>query len=219
MRPRAASSYGISGVACSCFASAPVFWEHVDLTLPYQLVSLAKHTREYQTVANYVQHEGMLGKSIVSIRRIQNMDLWELYCRKTQQLMRIHRVTKVQERRLFHGTESGNIDGICKYNFDMRLVGRRHGHAYGKGIYFAKFASQAAKYSKRSPGDCGHGELLMARVLIGRPTLGAKEKLKPDHGALETTHDSCVDNIANPRVYVIFDSNQIYPEYLIEYRV
>lgn len=48
------------------------------------------------------------------------------------QLMRILGVKDIEERRLFHGTENGNVDNICKYNFDLRLAGQ-HGRAYGKG--------------------------------------------------------------------------------------
>lgn len=52
--------------------------------------------------------------------------------RKKIQLMRIEGVKEIQERRLFHGTTFGNIDSICKHNFDLRLAGQ-HGHVYGKG--------------------------------------------------------------------------------------
>lgn len=46
-----------------------------------QLIPLSELTPEYQTVAGYVKDEGLLDKDIVSISRIQNLDLWELYCR------------------------------------------------------------------------------------------------------------------------------------------
>ncbi|CAN9508175.1 unnamed protein product [Ophioblennius macclurei] len=131
--------------SCSCFSVAPVFWEGADPESPYQLIPLSNLTPEYKTVAEYVRNEGLLSKPIISIKRIENFDLWELYCRKKKQLMRIHKVNDIKERRLFHGTSVKNIEAICKYNFDLRLA---NVGAYGKGIYFANYASYSASYSR-----------------------------------------------------------------------
>lgn len=54
--------------------------------------------------------------------------------------------------------------------------------------------------------------------MIGKPIVGKPDFQKPDHGSPENLHDSCVDKISDPNIFVIFDANQIYPEYLIEYR-
>ncbi|XP_026182922.1 protein mono-ADP-ribosyltransferase PARP11 [Mastacembelus armatus] len=203
--------------SCSCFTIAPVFWDMVDLTRPYQLISLSELTPEYKTVAAYVKDDGLLDKPIESISRIQNLDLWEMYCRKKKQLMRIQGVKEIQERRLFHGTDSSNVESICKYNFDVRLAGR-HGHTYGKGVYFAKYATYADRYS-RSNMQSGHTKIVfLARVIIGKSTVGQSHFRKPDHGSSDNKHNSCVDDDRCPHIFVIFDSNQIYPEYLIHYR-
>ncbi|KAJ0056841.1 hypothetical protein NL108_000624 [Boleophthalmus pectinirostris] len=216
--------------SCSCFSAVPVFWEIMDDSCPYQLIPLNASTAEYLTVANYVKRDGLLDKPIVSVFRIQNQDLWEFYCRKKRQLMRIHRVKDIQERRLFHGTKKCNVDSICKYNFDISLAGH-HGHVYGKGIYFAIHAAYADKYSPSSKDNLPlHGRkvvgvedaptkvIFLARVLVGKSTQGQRELTKPDQVALKHSHDSCVDDVTSPKIYVIFDSNQIYPEYLIQYR-
>lgn len=216
--------------SCSCFSSVPVFWEMTDASCPYQLISLSESTAEYLTVANYVKKDGLLDRPIVSICRIQNQDLWEFYCRKKKQLMRIHAVTDVKERRLFHGTRNTNVDNICKYNFDIRLAGH-HGHVYGKGIYFAIHATYADRYSCSSKAALPlYGRkakdieeepskvMFLARVLVGESTEGKKHLNKPDQVAENRIHDSCVDDIKFPQMYVIFDANQIYPEYLIQYR-
>ncbi|XP_020508533.2 protein mono-ADP-ribosyltransferase PARP11 isoform X1 [Labrus bergylta] len=214
--------------SCSCFTTELDFWEKVDPSYPYQLIPLSELTPEYKTVAGYVKNDGKLDKSLVSIYRIQNLDLWEMYCRKKKQLMRLHGVKEIKERRLFHGTEIKNVDTICKYNFDLGFAGQ-NGHVYGKGIYFAKHATFADRYSRRSTDPlplCGdltqHGEetkiMFLARVIIGTPIVGQTHFLKPDHGSLENTHNSCVDDINHPKIVVIFDPNQIYPEYLIQYK-
>ncbi|KAM9845873.1 protein mono-ADP-ribosyltransferase PARP11-like isoform 2-T2 [Aulostomus maculatus] len=191
----------------------------VDPSLPYQLIPLAAVSAEYETVKGYVKDVGLLDRSITSISRIQNFDLWEMYCRKKKHLMRIKGVTDIQERRLFHGTKLTNVDCICKYNFDQRLAGCRSGSVYGKGIYFAKYATFADRYSDLSMDSQGQRTkvLFLARVIIGKSTVGQSHFQKPDHACSENTHDSCVDDIDNPRIFVIFDPNQIYPEYLIKY--
>lgn len=99
------------------------------------------------------------------------------------------------------------------------------------GIYFAKHATYADKYSTRStdPLPLFGGETrgargentkiqFLARVVIGKSNVGQRHFQKPDHGSSANAHDSCVDDIENPKVFVIFDPNQIYPEYLIQYR-
>ncbi|XP_074481552.1 protein mono-ADP-ribosyltransferase PARP11-like [Sebastes fasciatus] len=214
--------------SCSCFSASPVFWEKVDPTCPYQLIPLSELTDEYQTVGDYVKTDGLLHKSIVSISRIQNLDLWDIYCRKKKQLMRIQGVKEIQERRLFHGTEITNVDSICKYNFDIRIA--RHG-MYGTGIYFAQHAAYADNYSTggTDPLPLYGGEtrgvkgeytkiIFLARVIVGKSTVGQRLFKKPDHGSSENSHYSCVDDIKHPKIFVIFDPNQIYPEYLIQYR-
>uniref|UniRef100_A0A665VWP5 Poly [ADP-ribose] polymerase n=1 Tax=Echeneis naucrates TaxID=173247 RepID=A0A665VWP5_ECHNA len=215
--------------SCSCYTAPPVFWEKEDPTIPYQLIPLSELTPEYNTVAGYVKKDGLLDKHILSISRIQNLDLWEMYCCKKKQLMRIQGVKGIAERRLFHGTDPKNVDSICKYNFDVRLAGK-HGSVYGKGVYFARHATYADNYSKDSTDplpfygggtQSAHGStrvIFLARVMIGRSTLGQRIFKKPDHGSLENNHESCVDDIKTPKCFVVFDSNQIYPEYLIQYR-
>ncbi|XP_054480599.1 protein mono-ADP-ribosyltransferase PARP11-like [Anoplopoma fimbria] len=215
------------GRSCSCFSAPPVLWERVDPTCPYQLIPLSELRAEYQTVAHYVKTEGLLGNSIVSISRIQNMDLWDMYCLKKKQLMRIQGVKEIQEKRLFHGTKLPNVDSICKYNFDLRLSEQG---CYGQGIYFAKHATYADRYSLSSTdplpfyGGGAQGRqgqntkvIFLARVMIGKSTAGQMYFRKPDHGSIENSHDSCVDDVTNPKIFVIFDPNQIYPEYLIQY--
>ncbi|XP_034529914.1 protein mono-ADP-ribosyltransferase PARP11-like isoform X2 [Notolabrus celidotus] len=118
--------------SCSCFSASPDFWENVDPTCPFQLIPLSELTPEYKIVANYVKTDGLLDRSILSIKRIQNSDLWELFCRKRKQLMKIHGVKEIKEGRLFHGTKTSNVHTICKYNFDLGFVGQ-NGTAYGKG--------------------------------------------------------------------------------------
>ncbi|KAM4712364.1 protein mono-ADP-ribosyltransferase PARP11-like [Anableps anableps] len=204
---------------CSCFCAPPVTWEHFDATAPYQLIPLGKTTPEYQNVAHYMTHDGLLNRTIISIVRVQNLDLWEMYCRKKKQLMRLQGTNNIQERRLFHGTDTENIASICKYNFDLRIAGQ-HGALFGKGIYFTSRAFYADIYSpiRISPTDGRLTKVIfLAQVMVGKSKPGQFHFCKPDNGSLENFHDSCVDDLDDPMIFVMFDPNQIYPEYLIEY--
>lgn len=97
------------------------------------------------------------------------------------------------------------------------------------GVYFAKHASYANKYSRSSKDPLPlYGVetqivqeatkiIFLARVVIGKSIVGHKNFLKPDNGSMENPHQSCVDDSNNPTIFVLFDPNQIYPEYLIQY--
>lgn len=61
--------------------------------------------------------------------------------------------------------------------------------------------------------------MFLARVLVGEYSVGHHMYCRPPSKDTSFTsfYDSCVDDMANPKIYVIFDSNQIYPEYMIEF--
>lgn len=104
------------------------------------------------------------------------------------------------------------------------------------GSYFARDAKYSSKFchntGKHNNNLQRHGlappifasepsykSMFLARVLVGEYTLGHPLYCRPPSKDTSLTNffDSCVDDTANPKIYVIFDSNQIYPEYLIEF--
>ncbi|KAL7827857.1 hypothetical protein AOLI_G00310090 [Acnodon oligacanthus] len=207
---------------CKCAdqaPSVPAHWENMDPEKPYQAFCLNQDTDEFKKVEKYIQEIGLLHKPIINIYRIQNVDLWELYCRKRAQLKKLKGQPDIEEQMLFHGTSRDNVHSICLYNFDCNLSDqRRRAHILGKGTYFAKHASYAAKYSLiAKPGVNALQIMFLARVTVGKYKTGQSNLCKPDGDQKENIHDSCVDNEMYPRIFVIFDSNQIYPEYLLEY--
>lgn len=122
---------------------------------------------------------------------------------------------RLEERRLFHGTDSyDTCFGICTNNFDFRLSGK-NATVFGKGSYFAVSAKYSHNYTK------GPIHLMFqARVLIGSFAKGREDMTCPPiiKGAGHRRYDSCVDNTTCPSIFVIFDRNQCYPEYLIAYK-
>jgi poly [ADP-ribose] polymerase 7/11/12/13 len=117
-----------------------------------------------------------------------------------------------KELDLFHGTRSANVDVICEQGFDWRICGSRNGTAYGKGTYFAVAASMSAQYTDNM-------SMLVCKVLVGDYCQGSPTYVRPPVKTPGTNqfYDSCVDNPANPQMYIIFKSEQAYPEYIIKY--
>ncbi|XP_062050771.1 protein mono-ADP-ribosyltransferase PARP11 isoform X4 [Lepus europaeus] len=212
----------------------PTHWENVNTEVPYQLISLHNQTHEYNEVAN------LFGKTmdrnrIKRIQRIQNLDLWEFFCRKKAQLKKRRGVPQINEQMLFHGTSSEFVEAICIHNFDWRINGI-HGALFGKGTYFARDAAYSSRFCK---DDIKHGNtfqihgvslqqrhlfrtyksMFLARVLIGDYINGDSKYMRPPSkdGSYVNLYDSCVDDTWNPKIFVVFDANQIYPEYLIDF--
>ena len=120
----------------------------------------------------------------------------------------------VKELLLFHGTDSlDTVRGIAINNFDFRLSGK-NATMYGEGAYFAKNAKYSHAYTK--PPD---RFMFIARVLVGEHTQGKRDDKRPPAkpGAAHELYDSCVDNINSPSIYIVYDTKQYYPEFLIQY--
>lgn len=121
----------------------------------------------------------------------------------------------VDERLLFHGTSKQFVDAICQQGFDWRIYGTTSGAAYGNGSYFAKDASYSSSYSRTDH------VMFLVRVLVGQYAQGSSGvRLPPPRDVAKPMgekYDSCVDKTNNPEIFVVFQDDQSYPEYLIEY--
>lgn len=65
-----------------------------------------------------------------------------------------------------------------------------------------------------------HKYMFVARVLVGCSGQGRPGLRKPPEDPIDPrgrTFHSCVNSLQKPSIFVIFDSTQCYPEYLIEY--
>ncbi|XP_064198527.1 protein mono-ADP-ribosyltransferase PARP11-like isoform X2 [Anguilla rostrata] len=183
---------------------------HWEKDLPFQLIPLDSSTEECKEVVK--RFAETVSDTIRSIKRIQNLKLWESFCRKKAQLTLIKQMP-IDERRLFHGTAHTNIWSICAANFDLKFVGR-HGSVSGKGIYFAKYASISSAYCHvpvNSDGILPSRTMILARVLVGEYTQGhsGMHQTPPKDTTMTSFYDSCVDYVSNPNVFVVFDSNQV----------
>ena len=146
---------------------------------------------------------------ILFLRKKDNMSV-----AKTGSTKRAH----VNEMRLFHGTDPHIVEAICKQNFDWRLHGK-NATKYGQGSYFALNSSYSDSYAKEDFNSSKF--MFMAKVLVGSYTTGHSGYRRPPpknpSDPASDLYDSCVDDTSFPTIFVVFDTDQFYPEYIIEY--
>jgi len=140
----------------------------------------------------------------------------------------------VNEVFLWHGTGSTAMEIILSGGFDERVASVSR-NLYGSGLYFASQSCKSLQYASPGAERC----LILCRVLLGNVfyaagAIGAAIRRPPcvqgcphDTPCLHERHDSVV---ANPgvqhtrgaqvhREFVVHNRRQVYPEFLIKFRL
>lgn len=192
----------------------PEYWDKTQI-LPtgHKCISLQSSLSEYKEIHDLFC-QTMKGFDILKIERIQNKAVWEAFQLHKTQLKDKNNGQQVTEKKLFHGTNPSLVDTICSTNFDWRVNGV-NGTVYGQGSYFAR----DAKYSHSYTGTSDVRFMFVSRVLVGEYTKGRPEYRRPPSkdGGNVNLYDSCVDDVTNPSIFVVFEKQQIYPEYVLQY--
>mmetsp|Transcript_83703 Transcript_83703/g.194687 ORF Transcript_83703/g.194687 Transcript_83703/m.194687 type:complete len:543 (-) Transcript_83703:318-1946(-) len=124
---------------------------------------------------------------------------------------------------LFHGTSPSAARTICGSDFKLTFAGENTGTLYGRGLYFAESVTKADEYAR--PNSDGTYAVLMCRILGGR--VKYTDEVSPNVEALvqsvtEGPYDSVLGDRAKCRgtfrEFVIFDTEDVYPEYIITYK-
>ncbi|XP_051498342.1 protein mono-ADP-ribosyltransferase PARP12-like isoform X2 [Apus apus] len=97
----------------------------------FKLIQLGSTSHEYGEIKRLFE-KTMKDCCIQQLQRIQNPTLWQVFQWQKEQMKKLSKSKRVDERLLFHGTSSSNIPAICEQNFDWRMCGT-HGTMYGKG--------------------------------------------------------------------------------------
>ena len=172
---------------------------------------------EWDKVAGLFQ-ETMGHVENISIKRVQNKELWEAYARTKQKM--IAEGKPLNEKSLFHGTgetASKLIFAKGSKGFDFRYSSKDA--LWGRGAYFAVKASYSNEYSYKSNGE---RQIFLVCVLVGRycfmqnsdVRLIMPPPLKPDS---TECYDSVKANSGGSDIFVVYDFGQTYPAYLITY--
>ncbi|XP_066175786.1 protein mono-ADP-ribosyltransferase PARP12-like [Sylvia atricapilla] len=200
--------------------SHPVYppqWDKTALPdIGFKLIQLSYDSQEYRKIKSLFE-KTMKNYCINQLQRIQNPTLWDIFQWQKEKMKKLHQSKGVNERLLFHGTSPSHVSAICEQNFDWRLCGT-HGTLYGKGSYFARDASYSHEFcSSRS----GRYSMFVAQVLVGDFVQGNPEYCRPPPRAKNSNrlYDSCVDDPTDPSIFVIFEKQQVYPAYILEYSV
>jgi len=132
-------------------------------------------------------------------------------------------VHECNEWYLFHGTNPDAAASICKNDFKVSRAGSSTGTLYGKGLYFAESITKADEYAK--PNSGGNYAVLLCRVMGGNVRYTAEVTPDPEdlvYSCIEGPYDSvCGDREKTRgtyREFVLFDSEDVYVEYVIEYQ-
>ncbi|XP_037015163.2 zinc finger CCCH-type antiviral protein 1 isoform X2 [Artibeus jamaicensis] len=167
----------------------------------YELVELSNHDIEYTRISEHFKATMKTAK-IEKIRKIVNTELLTAFKRKKEK-MKIN-----NEKILFCAMSRAHIDSICANNFNWTMQ-ETLDTRYGKGNYFMRDAICAHRSCHQ---DSRNTVMFAARVLVGDPIEGNR-----GYTSSSSRWDSCVDSKLNPSIFVIFQKDQIYPEYVIEY--
>ncbi|OCT90698.1 protein mono-ADP-ribosyltransferase TIPARP isoform X2 [Xenopus laevis] len=217
---------GINPSPCSDQSDAgylyPKSWVVNNNLLIYERVPLTCEDREFFHIYRCF-HFTMPESSylILEIFRIQNYFQWERYSRKRAHMRQNaeENEKRLLERHLFHGTDQGSVEAICRQNFDPRMCGK-NGILYGQGCYFARDASNSNHFTGGSLP--GHRFMFLAKVLVGRPSVGHVSFRRPPQinpsDPCSPLYDSCVSSGRDPSIFVIFDNDQCFPYFLIKYQ-
>ncbi|MBN3307527.1 PAR14 polymerase, partial [Amia calva] len=194
----------------------PTHWSDMKGSQTVQ-VQIQTGTPEYQDVEQ--EFRKTCPNNILKIERIQNGSLWHSYQIRKKHLDEKNGHTN-NERRLFHGTCPTTLSQINTHGFNRSYAGR-NAAVIGNGTYFAVDANYSASNTYSKPDAQGLKYVYYSRVLVGEFTTGRAGLIVPPAKTSADPadlYDSVVDNPANPRVFVIFNDVQAYPEYLITFR-
>ncbi|XP_007886976.1 protein mono-ADP-ribosyltransferase TIPARP [Callorhinchus milii] len=199
----------------------PETWISMEPSQDFVQVPVSIEDKSYKTVYNLFHKTIPETKfRILNIHRVQNPYLWEKYKRKKEYMSRkMSEMDKIlNERHLFHGTSQDAVNAICKHNFDPRVCGK-HATMFGQGSYFARKASYSHNFSKKSKEGIHY--MFLAKLLIGKYTLGKPSMRRPPSQSpadpSSDLFDSCVDNWLDPQIFVIFNDDQSFPYFVIQY--
>ena len=217
----------------------PASWEE-PLEVP-RLVPLVKGSKEYVYVEQLALRQQYQGKGWVKgkmkvngIQRVQSPHIWEQYAMR-RSIIAAENGGDSAERMLWHGTTKSDL--IIKYGFDPRVCSMKG--MFGGGVYYADKSTKSVRYAgAHTVGD--KGELFLCRASLGHPMVKrqAQQDMRrpPDPLPLfgwehftmwmkgHKFHSVFAPAGVFPSMllmneYIVYHTNQGYPEYLIDFEL
>ena len=149
-------------------------------------------------------------EKIKSIHLFFNPNLETKFDEKQTEIKEKYKESKHHEEILaFHGTGLSDPEIIMKENFSLKKIKRT---AYGYGIYFSEYVSTSNSYTENT------GQLILARVLLGKSVESDKCARMNVRGAICNEHDSHTvqpSEKGHARMVIIQNVDQILPMFII----
>lgn len=123
---------------------------------------------------------------------------------------------------LWHGTQPGAAEDITTKEFKLTLAGSHAGTLYGHGLYLAEAFTKSDEYARQKDSR-GWRAMLLCRTVLGhyRYCDGPVDGAELQRQVLAGTFDSILGDRrkfrGTYREFVVFDSNQVYPAFLVWY--
>ncbi|XP_059470151.1 poly [ADP-ribose] polymerase tankyrase-2-like [Neocloeon triangulifer] len=175
-----------------------------------------------EKVQSTINHDEVESFDIESVYRIKNKYTWNRYRERREKMSQELGGAWVKEMRLFHG--SPHAKTIANEGFD-RGFAKKSG-MFGDGVYFAEHSSKSNNYAfgafkKCEKHDELHCEICIRRILICKVALGRMYEtnrtvkyLPEGYHSVKAIPDTGF--LLRPE-YIIYNDDQVYPSYLVEY--
>ncbi|KAJ9600225.1 hypothetical protein L9F63_009485 [Diploptera punctata] len=168
------------------------------------IIDIPKSSEEYKDVVGKI--DTTLNATIRKVVKVDNRLLKDYY-NQNKERYRISLNGIFQEMQLFHATADRNVESIVTNNFNKRYTVRSK---FGKGVSFSPSAEYANRYCNRNVGY--NRALILTKVLVGKSHEGSYDTYEPMFG-----YDTTTGN--DGKVYVKYNDNEFYPEYVVYYNI
>ena len=143
-------------------------------------------------------------------------------------------------RWLFHGTRTykalNSIVNCTSTGFHTLLTGSVTGNLHGKGVYFAKDGNYTSLRYTSPAHDAdgtrlhGYSQIIVANVIVGKFKKGPDVRVGGAEAEAEARqlpllpgdpfrrYDSFVDDVGDPKLFVVQNPAHTYPAYVITFR-
>ncbi|XP_048249388.1 protein mono-ADP-ribosyltransferase PARP14-like [Haliotis rufescens] len=186
----------------------PKTWDPMERGV--KVVALKQTDAAYKGVEEHMTKScGNLDVSIVKVERVQNEELFRRYLAKKGR-----NASFCEEKLWYHCNTTDSINLINKHGVNLNFC-RNQREPLGEGIYFTAFDPITKTQTD------GSQYAYLCRVLVGKNAKGVPGLRDPTSQPADDSsfYHSVVDDVGKPSTYVVFSDAQVYPEYLVTYKI
>jgi hypothetical protein len=207
----------------------PTNWEknhpRVDkISCDLDLVPLNSDSTEFKEIENRFKLTLKNSYNIISIKRIQNIVLWEKYQLEKSRIEKEKNF--VEEKLLFFANQNIKPEYIYKNGFDISFA--QDDSPWGRGICFYLRADHIVSRIQNFENNLNSKVIFLADVLTGMahisPKPNAQLRKPPYYDASKYIYYDSITNTENftgnaeaNQLFVVYNNEKAYPKYMIEF--